>query len=68
MTTVTEIKEAIGRLTHAEYYEIADWLAEHAPADTPENIARIQRKLDEAANSPSREWTKEDWATLGVKL
>lgn len=68
MSTVAEIKNALGRLTPAEYYEITDWLAEHAPDDTAENIARIQRKLDEAASSPSREWTNEDWAKLGVKF
>ena len=68
MSTVAELKNALGRLTPAEYYEITDWLAAHAPDETPENIARIQRKLDEAASSPSREWTNEDWAKLGVKL
>jgi hypothetical protein len=68
MSTVAEIKGALSRLSPAEYYEITDWLSEHSPIDTPENIARIQRKLDEAASSSSREWTKEDWAKLGVKL
>jgi hypothetical protein len=68
MSTVAEIKEALGRLSAAEYYEITDWLAAHAPVDTPQNFARIQQKLNEAAASPSREWTKEDWAKLGVKL
>lgn len=68
MSTVAEIKNALGRLTPAEYYEITDWLSAHAPDDTAENIARIQRTLDEAAYSPSREWKKEDWAKLGVKL
>lgn len=68
MSTVAEIKDALSHLSPVEYYEITDWLAEHAPDETPENIARIQRKLDEAASSPSREWTNEDWAKLGVKL
>jgi hypothetical protein len=68
MSTVAEIKEALGRLSPREYYEITDWLAAHAPEDSAENVARIQRKLDEAADSPAREWNKEDWAKLGVKL
>ena len=33
----------------------------------PENIARIQRKLDEVDQSKCRAWTDEDWAKLGVQ-
>jgi hypothetical protein len=68
MSTIAEIKEALGRLSPDEYYEVADWVSEHAPAHTPENIARIQRRLDEVDASKAREWSKEDWAKLGVKL
>ena len=68
MSTIAEIKEALGRLSPDEYYEIADWVAEHAPAETPENLARIQRQLDAVDPTKAREWSKEDWAKLGVKL
>ena len=68
MSTVAEIKDALGRLTPAEYYEIADWLGEHAPDETPENLARIQRKLDEVDPAKARPWTDEDWARVKAIL
>lgn len=68
MSTVAEIKKALSHLSLAERIEIEDWLSEHPVNDTRENIARIQRKLDEVDPSNAREWTEEDWGRLGVRL
>ncbi len=60
MSTVTEIKAALGRLTPTEYYEITDWIVQHAPAETPERIIEIQRKLDEAERGTFRRVSPEE--------
>ena len=60
MSNIAELKQALGRLSPAEYYEIADWLAEHAPVTAPEDIARIQIKLDEAERGSFRKVNPEE--------
>ena len=56
MSTVAEIKDAIAKLPEWDKDEVYTWLLESVKAEeaAPENIARIQRKLDEVATGNLR--------------
>jgi hypothetical protein len=71
MSTVAEIKEAIDRLREEEQVELCSWLEERLAPDwdtDPENVARIQKKLDEVDPTKCREWTEADWARLRASV
>jgi len=68
MSTVAEIKQAMNHLSPDECDEIEGWFGEHALDESPENLARIQRKLDEVDPSKARPWTDEDWARVRTIL
>ena len=56
MSTVAEIKDAIAKLPGFDKDEVFSWVLESAEAGeaAPENVARIQRKLDEVDPARSR--------------
>ena len=71
MSTVAEIKEAIDRLPEAQQVELCSWLEDRlAPGwdSDPENVARIQKKLDEVDPTKSQEWTEADWDRLRASV
>lgn len=68
MSTIAEIKSALSHLTPTECDELEGWFSEHRLDESPENLARIQRKLDEVDPAKARPWTDADWARVKTIL